>query len=162
IFLRRDAVEVRHGIEKVVENEPETSGVAGEQQWKDHRKRHPKRELLVDVHAGEGIEQKEPGHSDAYRGGIVDVHRADEITLLALELQAAVSASGMHAKHLGVQRADAAARAFKAQAVPQHSNTSRHFRPGPFAASDRAAKTRASRRLGNGAGTARYESAGRL
>ena len=141
-FLRRDVVEVWSRIEKVVEYQPQTARMVEKDQREDYREGQPNGELLVDVHAGGSIEQKKPGHGDRNCCGIVDVNRADEITLLALELQAALSASGGHSKWLSIQGADAAARAFEAQAVAEHSyDSQRHFRQELRAASDCAVPT---------------------
>ena len=78
--------------------------------WEDDRKGHPDGELLVNRHRGERIEQKEPGHGDRDRGGVIDVNRADEVTLLALELELALRAMLEHFERFCVELSDGATR----------------------------------------------------
>ena len=73
-------------------------------------KGHPDGELLVNRHRGEGIEQKESGHGDGDGGGVIDVDRADEVTLLTLELKLAVRAMLEHFERFCVELSDAATR----------------------------------------------------
>ena len=73
-------------------------------------KGHPDGELLVNRHRGKGIEQKESGHGDGDGGGVVDVNRADEVTLLTLELKLAVRAMLEHFEWFCIELSDAATR----------------------------------------------------
>ena len=79
-------------------------------QREDDGKGHPDGELLVNRHRGEGIEQKESGHGDGDGGGVIDVDRADEVTLLTLELKLAVRAMLEHFERFCVELSDAATR----------------------------------------------------
>ena len=81
-----DAVETFRRIKQVIERQPEASRMVEEEQRENDCEGNPEHELLVDRHAGENIEDEEAGHGDRNGGGIVDVNRADEIALLALEL----------------------------------------------------------------------------
>jgi len=94
--------------------------VVEEEQRENYREGHPQGELLVDGHAGEGVEEKEAGHSDGHRGGIVDVDGADKVALLALELEAAVGTGFVHFKRFLVQPPDAAARTAEPQPMTEH------------------------------------------
>jgi len=67
------------------------------------RKRHPDFELLCDVEAGVGIEQKKARDRNEHGGGIIDVNGTDEIARFALELQTAFGAVGIHSEGLLVQ-----------------------------------------------------------
>ena len=51
----------------MVEHQPETPRVVEEEQRKDDCEGDPERELLVDRHAGERVEEKEAGHGDGSR-----------------------------------------------------------------------------------------------
>ena len=79
-------------------------------QREDDRKGHPDGELLMDRHRGERIEQKKPGHGDADCGGVIDVDRADEITLLTLEFKVALRAMLEHFERFRVELSNAATR----------------------------------------------------
>ena len=105
-----DRIEGLGGIEEMIECQPEASGMMEKQQRKNHRKRHPHGELLLNRHRGERIEQKKPGHGDGDGGGVIDVDRADEVTLLTLELKLAVRAMLEHFERFCVELSDAATR----------------------------------------------------
>jgi hypothetical protein len=90
-------------------------------QRKEDGKRHPYSELLVDGHCGEGVEQKKAGHGDGDCGGVIDVNRADEVTLLTLELELATRTVLEHFEPFCVKFSDAATRTAKAERGPQHS-----------------------------------------
>ena len=79
-------------------------------QRKHDGKGHPNGELLVNRHRGERIEQKESGHGDGDGGGVIDVDRADEVTLLTLEPKLAVRAMLEHFERFCVELSDAATR----------------------------------------------------
>ena len=104
----------------MIECQPEASGMMEKQQRKNHRKRHPHGELLLNRHRGERIEQKKPGHGDGDGGGVIDVHRADEVTLLALEFEPAVATVAVHFERFLVQATNAAARAAQAHAMTKY------------------------------------------
>ena len=70
----------------MIEHEPETAGVMKKHQRENHRERHPEGELLVDGQAREDIQEQIPGNCDRHGRGIIDVHRADEVALLAFVL----------------------------------------------------------------------------
>ena len=70
----------------MIEHEPEASRVMKKQQWENHCERHPEGELLVDGQAREDIQEQISRNCDRHRRGIVDVHRADEVALLAFVL----------------------------------------------------------------------------
>ena len=70
----------------MIEHEPETSRVMKKQQWENHCERHPEGELLVDCQAREDVQEQISRNCDRHRRGIVDVHRADEVALLAFVL----------------------------------------------------------------------------
>lgn len=74
-----------------------------EQERKDHGKRDPDGELLLDRHAGKGIQNKKPRHCDRHGRCIVDINRAHEITLLAFKLQAAVETIVVHGEGAPIQ-----------------------------------------------------------
>ena len=105
-----DRIEGLGGIEEMIECQPEASGMMEKQQRKNHRKRHPHRELLLNRRRGERIEQKKPGHGDGDGGGVIDVNRADEITLFPLEFELAMGAMLEHSEWFRVELADAATR----------------------------------------------------
>lgn len=94
--------------------------MAKKNQGENNRKGHPEGELLVDRHGGEGVEEQEAGHGDGDGGGIIDIHRADEVTLLALELKIAVAAVVVHLKRFRVELPDTAARAAQAHPVTEY------------------------------------------
>ena len=103
--------------------------MAKENQRKNHREGHPQGELLIDRHCGEGVEEKVAGHGDGDGGGVIDVHGADEVTLLALEFEPAVAAVAVHFERFLVQLPDTAARAAQAHAVAEHlEQSSGHFK----------------------------------
>jgi len=97
-------------IKKVIQYQPEASRVMEKKQRKHDGKGHPNGELLVNRHRGERIEQKESGHGDGDGGGVIDVDRADEVTLLTLELKLAVRAMLEHFERFCVELSDAATR----------------------------------------------------
>ena len=79
-------------------------------QREDDCKGHPDGELLVNRHRSERIERKEPGHGDGDSGGVIDVDRADEVTLLTLEFKLALRAMLEHFKRSCVKLSDGATR----------------------------------------------------
>src|ERR1044071_7178973 len=97
-------------IEKVIQRQPKASRVMEKKQREHDRKGQPDRELLVNRDRRERIEQKEPGHGDGDGGGVIDVDRADEITLLALEFKLAVRAILEHFERFRVKLSDSATR----------------------------------------------------
>jgi len=78
-------------------------------QRKDYREGYPQGELLVDVDTGAGVEEEEAGDGDGDGGGVVDVNRANEVTLFALELEIAICAMLMHVEQFAIERSLAAA-----------------------------------------------------
>lgn len=97
-------------IKKVIQRQPKASRVMEKKQREHDRKGQPDRELLVNRDRGERIEQKEPGHGDGDGGGVIDVDRADEITLLALEFKLAVRAILEHFERFRVKLSESATR----------------------------------------------------
>jgi len=79
-------------------------------QREDDRKRDPDGELLVNRHRGERIEQKEPGYGDGDGSGVINVDRADEVTLLTLEFKLALRTMLEHFKRSCVKLSDGATR----------------------------------------------------
>jgi hypothetical protein len=73
------------------------------QEWKDHRKRDPESELLVNRHIRKGIQNKKARHRDRNGGRVIDINRAHEITLLAFKLQAAVETIVVHGEGAPIQ-----------------------------------------------------------
>jgi LytS/YehU family sensor histidine kinase len=66
------------------------------QEWKDHRKRDPESELLVNRHVRKGIQNEKARHRDRNGGCVIDINCAHEIALLPFELQAAVETIVVH------------------------------------------------------------------
>ena len=91
-----------------------------EKQRKYNCEGHPQGELLIDRHCGEGVEEKVAGYGDGDGGGVIDVHRADEVTLLALEFEPAVATVAVHFERFLVQATNAAARAAQAHAMTKY------------------------------------------
>jgi hypothetical protein len=99
------------------------------EQWKNYREGNPDPQLLVDGQVGENTHDKKSRHRDQHRSGVIDVDRADEIALLPFEHEAAMRACHVHSEKGGIQRSDAAARAFEAQPISQHRyNAPGHIR----------------------------------
>ena len=94
--------------------------MAKENQRKNHREGHPEGELLIDRQGGESVEEKVAGHGDGDGGGVIDVHGADEVTLLALEFEPAVATVAEHFERFLIQAANAAARAAQAHAISKY------------------------------------------
>jgi len=113
LAFRRDRVKRIGRINQMIEHQPQASRVMKKHQREDHRERYPERELLVNVHLSKCVEHKKTGNGDQHCCGIVNVNRADKITLLAFELESTLRAVGMHPECFGIQCADAAARASK-------------------------------------------------
>ena len=90
-------------------------------QRKDDRKWHPDGELLVNRHRGKRIKQKKPGYGDGDGGRVIDVDRADEVTLLTLEFKLALRAMFEHFERSCVKLSDAATRTAQTERRPQHS-----------------------------------------
>ena len=90
------------------------------QERKDHGKWHPKSELLVNRHIRKGIQQEKARNCDRHGGCVIDVNCADEIALLAFELQAAVKTIIVHRERASVQRTYVTARALQTKAGAQH------------------------------------------
>ena len=90
-------------------------------QREDDRKWHPDGELLVNRHRGKRIKQKKPGYGDGDGGRVIDVDRADEVTLLTLELKLAMWAVLEHFERFCVELPDTATRTAEAERGPQHS-----------------------------------------
>ena len=90
------------------------------EQWKNNREGNPNPQLLVDGQVGEDAQEKKSRDRDQHRGCVIDVNRADEIALLPFENEPAMRTRCMHSENSRIQRSDAAARAFEAQAISQH------------------------------------------
>ena len=90
------------------------------EQWKNNREGNPNPQLLVDGQVGEDAQEKKSRDRYQHRGGIIDVHRADKIALLPFENQPAMRTCCMHSENSRIQRSNAAAWAFEAQAISQH------------------------------------------
>jgi len=90
-------------------------------QRKEDGKRQPYGELLVDSHCGEGLQQKKAGYGDRDCGGVIDVNRTDEVTLLTLEFEVAMRAVLEHFERFCVELPDTATRTAEAERGPQHS-----------------------------------------
>lgn len=91
-----------------------------EQERKDHRKRDPDGELLVNRHTGESIQKKKAGNRDGYGRCIIDINGPYEIALLPFELQAAVKTIVVHRERAPIQGAYIAARAPETKAGAEH------------------------------------------
>ena len=66
------------------------------QQREDHRERDPDGELLVNRHAGKGIQNEKARHRNGDSGCVIDINCAYEIALLTFKLQAAVETMAVH------------------------------------------------------------------
>ncbi len=99
----------------MVDCQPEGPGVVEKNQRKDDRERNPNGKLSSDRDWGEGVEKEKCGHGDADGCGVVHIDCANEVALLALELEAAVPARSMHPKGLGKQPSQATTRASEAK-----------------------------------------------
>jgi hypothetical protein len=100
----------------MIQGEPQRAGMVEKYQWKNHRKGDPERKLLIDGPVCPGVEKEKPGHSNGDGGRVVDIDRADEVSLLAFELEIAMAAVGEHVKRFGVKGPVTAPGAFE-----QHS-----------------------------------------
>jgi len=90
-------------------------------QRKEDGKRQPYGELLVDSYCGERVQQKKAGYGDRDCGGVIDVNRTDEVTLLTLEFEVAMRAVLEHFERFCVELPDTATRTAEAERGPQHS-----------------------------------------
>jgi hypothetical protein len=68
----------------------------------------------------ESIQKKKTGNRDGDGGCVVDINGADEITLLAFELQAAVETMAVHGERASVQGTHAAAWTLEPKARAEH------------------------------------------
>jgi len=99
------------------------------QNWKNDCKGNPNRELSIDRHVCQRIEDKKTGYGNQHGGSIIHIDRTHEIALLSFVLQSAVRAMRAHPERLRVKRADAAAGAFKTQPIAEHvENFNCHLR----------------------------------
>jgi hypothetical protein len=99
------------------------------QEREDHGEWNPERELLVNRHIRKGIQKKKAGDRDRHRGCVIDINGAHEITLLPLELQAAVETMAVHRERSSIQRPSVAARALETNAGAQHRYNPIRHRP---------------------------------
>ena len=90
------------------------------QERKEHGKWYPDGELLVNRHAGEGIQKEKAGNCDRHSRCIININRAYEIALLSFELQAAVDTMAVHGERAPIQGTYATARALEPKAGPEH------------------------------------------
>jgi hypothetical protein len=90
------------------------------QQREDHRERDPDRQLLVNRHAGEGIQNEKAGNRDGYGRCIVNINGPHEIALLSFELQAALKTMAVHGERAPIQGTYATARALEPKTGPEH------------------------------------------
>jgi hypothetical protein len=104
----------------MIQRQPETARVMEKQQRKDHRKRDPQGELLMNRQRGKGIQEKETRHRDPHGGRVIDIDGADEVALLFLELEAAVKTMAVHGKRAAIQRTEITTRALEAKRRAQH------------------------------------------
>src|SRR4029434_10155500 len=95
-FLGWHGVEILGWVEQMIEQQPEAPRMVEKQQREDHRERDPDRELLVNRHAGEGIQNEKAGNCDRHSRCIININRAYEIALLSFELQAALKTMDVH------------------------------------------------------------------
>jgi hypothetical protein len=118
--FRRDRVDRFGGIEEMIQRQPEASRMVKKQEREDHGEWNPERELLVNRHIRKGIQKKKAGDRDRHRGCVIDINGAHEITLLPLELQAAVETMAVHRERSSIQRTRVAARASETKPRAQH------------------------------------------
>ena len=90
------------------------------QQWEDHSKWEPDRELLLNRHLGESIQKKKAGNRDGYGRCIININRPHEIALLAFELQAAVETIAVHGERAPIQGTHATARTLEPKTRADH------------------------------------------
>ena len=90
------------------------------QQWEDHSKWDPDRELLLNRHAGKGIQNKKARHRDRDGGCIININRPHEIALLTFELQAAVETMAIHGERAPIQETHATARTLEPKTRAEH------------------------------------------
>src|SRR5262249_17918539 len=102
------------GIEQVRDGEPEAPRVAEESERENHHQSAPEYKLLRERRTV-AVEQKKPRHRDQDSHGVIDVDRADEEALLALESEPAEGAFRVHAEESLEHLPHAAARAAKSQ-----------------------------------------------
>ncbi len=94
----------------MIQCQPQAARVMEKKQRENDGKRHPDGELLVNRNRGERVEQKEPGHGDGDGGRVIDVDRADEVTLLTLEFKPALRAMLEHFERFYIKLSDGATR----------------------------------------------------
>ena len=83
----------------------------------------------MDRHGREGVQDEKARDGNPYRGRIIDVDRADKVTLLPFKLETAVKTAVMHGERTAIQAAETAARALEAHATTDHrQNSMSHVR----------------------------------
>src|SRR5437867_13222946 len=73
------------GVDKVVEGQPQALAVAEEPQREEDAKRPQENQLPVQRQTEEVVQDEVAGDRDEHGSGVVDVDRAHEVPLLALE-----------------------------------------------------------------------------
>jgi len=86
-------------IEQVVKSKPQASRVTKEIEREERGKEDPQDELLHESHLGEIIQDNISGEGNNDRSTIVDVHCPYKKALLALKLQLAIGALGVHLEY---------------------------------------------------------------
>lgn len=88
-------------------------------QRKYDREGHPDRELLVNVDAGQDIQDEKAGHGDQHGSTVIYVNGADEIALFSFEFKPAVKTCIMHREGAAIERPHAATGAPQPQATAE-------------------------------------------
>src|SRR5262245_730921 len=113
------------GRDEVLEAEPEAPGMPEEQDRREQHDRHREEQLLRQRQADQLVEQDDAAQTEGSRQGVVHVHRADEVSLLAFVHETARGAALPHREPAVVEPPVSAARAPEPQCTREHGTRPR-------------------------------------